>query len=62
MRGRRVGLSLGGAKALNYFVPAFQTLLFPDPRPWVERLGPDFFRQLTERPGVCLMRDAIPHA
>ena len=35
-----------------------QTLLFPDPRPLVERLGHDFFRQLTERPGVYLMRDA----
>jgi excinuclease UvrABC nuclease subunit len=34
-----------------------QTLLFPDPRPLVDRLGHDFFRQLTERPGVYLMRD-----
>jgi predicted GIY-YIG superfamily endonuclease len=33
-------------------------LLFADPRPLVERLGQDFFRQLTERPGVYLMRDA----
>jgi excinuclease UvrABC nuclease subunit len=39
-------------------VPASQTLLFPDPRPLVERLGPDFFRQLTDRPGVYLMQDA----
>jgi hypothetical protein len=39
-------------------VPASQTLLFPDPRPLVERLGQDFFRQLTERPGVYLMEDA----
>jgi excinuclease UvrABC nuclease subunit len=39
-------------------VPASQTLLFPDPRPLVERLGQKFFRQLTERPGVYLMRDA----
>jgi len=39
-------------------VPASQTLLFPDPRPLVERLGQDFFRQLTERPGVYLMQDA----
>jgi len=39
-------------------VPAAQTLLFPDPRPLVERLGQDFFRQLTDRPGVYLMRDA----
>jgi excinuclease UvrABC nuclease subunit len=39
-------------------VPASQTLLFPDPRPLVERLGHDFFRQLTERPGVYLMHDA----
>ena len=39
-------------------MPASQTLLFPDPRPLVERLGPDFFRHLTERPGVYLMQDA----
>jgi len=32
-------------------------LLFPDPRPLVERLGPDFFRQAPESPGVYLMRD-----
>jgi predicted GIY-YIG superfamily endonuclease len=35
-----------------------QGLLFPDSRPLVERLGRDFFRQLPERPGVYLMRDA----
>lgn len=39
-------------------MPASQTLLFPDPRPLVERLGQDFFRQLTDRPGVYLMQDA----
>jgi excinuclease UvrABC nuclease subunit len=39
-------------------VPVSQTLLFPDPRPLVERLGHDFFRQLTDRPGVYLMHDA----
>jgi predicted GIY-YIG superfamily endonuclease len=39
-------------------VPAAQQLLFPDPRPMVERLGRDFFRQLPEGPGVYLMRDA----
>jgi predicted GIY-YIG superfamily endonuclease len=39
-------------------VPTSQTLLFADPRPLVERLGQDFFRQLSERPGVYLMRDA----
>lgn len=33
-------------------------MLFPDPRPLVERLGQGFFRQMTERPGVYLMRDA----
>ena len=32
-------------------------LLFPDPRPLVERLGADFFRQAPESPGVYLMRD-----
>src|SRR5215472_1310343 len=35
-----------------------QLLLFPDPRPLVERLGPDFFRRAPDRPGVYLMRDA----
>ena len=35
-----------------------QILLFPDPRPLIERLGPDFFRQAPEGPGVYLMRDA----
>ena len=44
--------------AFNGSVPASQTLLFPDPRPLVERLGHDFFRQLTDRPGVYLMQDA----
>jgi hypothetical protein len=44
--------------ALNDGVPAVQTMLFPDPRPLVERLGADFFRQLPERPGVYLMQDA----
>ena len=44
--------------SLNKRVPASQTLLLPDPRPLVERLGSDFFRQLPERPGVYLMRDA----
>jgi excinuclease UvrABC nuclease subunit len=43
---------------LNDAVSATQTLLFLDPRPLVERLGRDFFRQLPERPGVYLMRDA----
>ena len=35
-----------------------QMLLLPDPRPLVERLGHDFFRQLTDRPGVYLMQNA----
>jgi hypothetical protein len=39
-------------------VPASQTLLFLDPRPLVERLGAEFFRQLPARPGVYLMQDA----
>ncbi len=39
-------------------MPSAQSLLFPDPRPLVERLGPAFFRGLTERPGVYLMLDA----
>ena len=39
-------------------MPASQTLLFLDPRPLVERLGAEFFRQLPARPGVYLMQDA----
>ena len=35
-----------------------QMLLFPDPRPLVERLGQEFFKQAPESPGVYLMRDA----
>lgn len=35
-----------------------QLLLFPDPRPLVERLGREFFRRLPERPGVYLMYGA----
>src|SRR5438876_11547485 len=31
---------------------ATQLWLFPPPRPLVERLGEDFFRELPERPGV----------
>jgi predicted GIY-YIG superfamily endonuclease len=34
-----------------------QMLLFPDPRPLVERLGLEFFRQAPQCPGVYLMRD-----
>ncbi len=41
--------------ALSWLVPASQTLLIPDLRPLVERLGSDFFRQLavtkSPRPG-----------
>jgi hypothetical protein len=33
-------------------------LLLPDPRPLVECLGVDFFRQAPDGPGVYLMRDA----
>lgn len=35
-----------------------QLLLLPDPKPLVDRLGADFFRQAPESPGVYLMRDA----
>lgn len=35
-----------------------QMLMFPDPRPLVERLGRDFFRCAPEHPGVYLMLDA----
>jgi len=34
-----------------------QMLLLPDPRPLVERLGAQFFRQAPQSPGVYLMRD-----
>ncbi len=39
-------------------MPQSQMLLFPDPRPLVERLGPEFFRGLPETPGIYLMRGA----
>ena len=39
-------------------MPQAQLLLFPDPRPLVERLGAAFFREAPEKPGVYLMRDA----
>jgi hypothetical protein len=35
-----------------------QLLLLPDPRPLVECLGVEFFRQAPDGPGVYLMRDA----
>ncbi len=35
-----------------------QLLLFPDPRPLVERLGREFFREAPQRAGIYLMRDA----
>ncbi|HVV01406.1 MAG TPA: nucleotide excision repair endonuclease, partial [Verrucomicrobiae bacterium] len=35
-----------------------QLLLFPDPRPLVDRLGLHFFQSLPESPGVYLMRDS----
>src|SRR5689334_10755834 len=35
-----------------------QMLLFPDPRPLVERLGQEFFREAPQCPGVYLMRDS----
>ena len=35
-----------------------QLLLIADPKPLVERLGPDFFRQAPTAPGVYLMRNA----
>ena len=35
-----------------------QMLLFPDPKPLVERLGAEFFRSAPACPGVYLMRDA----
>src|SRR5579862_452670 len=35
-----------------------QQRFWPDAQPLVERLGRDFFRQLPERAGVYLMRDA----
>jgi len=53
-----VRLPLAGSFALNSLVPASQTLLFLDPRPLVERLGAEFFRQLPACPGVYLMQDA----
>lgn len=34
-----------------------QMLMFADPRPLVEQLGSEFFRQAPECPGIYLMRD-----
>ena len=34
-----------------------QQLLFPDPRPLVERLGTEFFKELPQSAGVYVMRD-----
>jgi hypothetical protein len=42
----------------GYDAAMAQMLLFPDPRPLVERLGSEFFRRLPQQPGVYLMRDA----
>jgi predicted GIY-YIG superfamily endonuclease len=53
-----LGLALSATAARMAAMPLTQSLLFPDPRPLVERLGRDFFRQLPQRPGVYLMRDA----
>jgi GIY-YIG catalytic domain len=39
-------------------MPSAQALLFPDPTPLVDRLGPDFFRQLPTSPGIYKMRNA----
>jgi excinuclease UvrABC nuclease subunit len=39
-------------------VPATQILLFPDPRPLLEKLGREFFLRAPRCPGVYLMRDA----
>ena len=39
-----------------------QMLLFPDPRPLVDRLGIDFFRQAPDGAGVYIMRDAAEAA
>src|SRR5213595_3608176 len=36
-----------------------QMLLFSDPRPLVDRLGPGFFRDAPQTPGVYLMRDSL---
>lgn len=47
-----------GDDIANLFMGAAQQLLFPDPRPLVERLGSEFFRELPDCPGVYLMRDA----
>jgi hypothetical protein len=40
------------------FMEPMQQRFWPDPRPLVERLGADFFRQLPKRPGVYLMYGA----
>lgn len=52
-----VGLFLTGQVVFIVGMAGAQALLFPDPRPLVERLGSDFFRRLPDEPGVYLMRD-----
>jgi predicted GIY-YIG superfamily endonuclease len=47
-----------GTRGMRASVGMKQLLLLPDPRPLVERLGNEFFRQVPEVPGVYLMRDA----
>ena len=49
---------MSGKLRFNCRVPAIQQLLFPDPRPLVERLGRSFFTSLPRSPGVYLMHDA----
>jgi len=44
-------------RSLESFHRMAQMLLFPDPRPLVERLGLEFFQRAPECPGVYLMRD-----
>lgn len=38
-------------------MPESQLVLFPEPRPFLQRFGADFFRALPRRPGVYLMTD-----
>jgi hypothetical protein len=49
--------SIVGLTGVTLTRAGIKTLLFPDPRPFVERLGQDFFRQLTKRHAVYLMEE-----
>ncbi|PWU14759.1 MAG: hypothetical protein C5B50_16700 [Verrucomicrobia bacterium] len=55
---RRGKIRACGGRLLLFPSCMTQMLLLPDPRPLVELLGAEFFRQAPERPGIYLMLDS----